>query len=298
MPWIKLTIDASEVAPANVELVLESLGANAITLEDAGDDPQLEPGVGETPLWRETRVSGLFPAEQDVTALKQSLAELWPGKTMPRLTVDALEDRDWTLAWADHARVTAYGDRLWACPDAEAHPEVPDDAVRLIIPPGLAFGTGSHPTTAMCLEWLNDQVRPGMTVMDYGCGSGILAVAAARLGADRVIAVDNDPQALTATLDNARANGVEDRLGVHLPDDCPDEKVDLLVANILANPLIELAPVLCRHLKAGAGLALTGILSEQADAVAAAYGDNVTGLQRRQREEWVLLQGQRPPAGD
>ena len=296
MPWIKLIIEAKAVSPGNIELLLESLGAEAVSMEDAGDDPQLEPGVGETPLWQETRVSGLFPADRDTEALLQSLREAWPGEQAPAYRIEQLEDQDWTLAWAEHASAMRYGDKLWVCPDGNQHDDMSADAVRVIIPPGLAFGTGSHPTTALCLEWLSEQVQPGMTVMDYGSGSGILAVAAAKLGASRVIAVDNDPQALTSSMDNARANGVDDRIEVYLPEHCPVDQVDLLVANILANPLIELAPELIRHLASGAGIALTGILSEQADGVASAYQSSIPSLAKRQREDWVLFHGHCPSA--
>lgn len=296
MPWIKLIIEAKEVSPGNIELLLETLGAEAVSMEDAGDDPQLEPGVGETPLWRETRVTGLFPADLNQAELEQSLNTAWPVEQPPRYRLETLDDQDWTLAWAEHAAPMGYGDRLWVCPDESRHEEVPANAIRVVIPPGLAFGTGSHPTTALCLEWLSERVRPGMTVMDYGSGSGILTVAAARLGASRVIAVDNDPQALTSSMDNARSNGVADCIEVHLPTDCPAIQTDLLVANILANPLIELAPRLAGHLAPGAGLALTGILSEQADAVAAAYQSRIPDLAKRRREDWILLHGNRPSA--
>ncbi|MEA5446057.1 50S ribosomal protein L11 methyltransferase [Gammaproteobacteria bacterium AB-CW1] len=292
MNWLKLIVGTAELPAEQVEEILEELGAQAVMLEDAGDEPLLEPGVGETPLWQQTLVSGLFPAERGGQTLGEALLAAWPGNEQPNWEVEVLEDRDWSLVWSQHARPQRIRDDFWISP-GEQESDIPDTATVVRIPPGLAFGTGTHPTTAMCLAWLADTVGDGDRVMDYGSGSGILAVSAARLGATEIIAVDNDPQALQATLENARANGVADRLSVHDPESCPALKVDLVVANILANPLIELAPRLAGLLPSGGRIALTGILQEQAEDVAAAYRPDFPDLEFERQEEWVLLHGRK-----
>lgn len=292
MSWLKLIIKADALSPEAIEEVLESIGAEAVSLEDAGDQPLLEPKVGETPLWNETLVTGLFPADQGSEVLSDTLIDAWPASTPPDFQLELLQDRDWSLAWSDHARPMAFGDRLLVLPGDEI-PEAGDDRVILRIPPGLAFGTGTHPTTAMCMEWLARTVAPGERVVDYGCGSGILAVAAARLGASEVIGVDNDPQALTATVENARNNDVGDRVRVYQPDECPDQPADRVVANILANPLIELAPRLGALLRPGAWIALTGILDHQAESVTEAYAPWVPDMDITRDAEWVLLTGRK-----
>lgn len=292
MNWLKLIIKPDTLPVEQVEEVLESLGAEAVTLEDAGDQPLLEPRVGETPLWEATVVTGLFPAERGSQALNDALIQAWPGVSVPDFSLEVLEDRDWSLVWSEHAQPMAFADRLWVLP-READEIPPPHATVVHIPPGLAFGTGTHPTTALCLEWLATRVEEGKTLTDYGSGSGILAVAAACLGASTVTAVDNDPQALTATTENARINHVADRVRVFAPEEAPDEATDILIANILANPLIELAPRLAGLVRPGGRIALTGILDHQADSVADAYAPWFPEMSRSQDAEWVLLSGTR-----
>ena len=286
MSWIQIVLEVPEADAESVAERLTELGALSVTFQDAADQPLYEPAPGQTPLWARLQVVGLFPAEADRDALRAAL-----GAHADALTVQPLEDRDWVRAWMDDFRPMRFGERLWVCPGGFEPPE--PSAVNLFLDPGLAFGSGSHATTALCLEWLDAHPPGGCTVLDYGCGSGILAVAAARLGASVVWAVDNDPQALVATRDNAGRNGVEALVHVCLPEDLPDLTADVVLANILAGPLVALAPDLAARVRAGGDLVLSGILNHQAQAVADAYrpwfdlGPPVT------REDWVRLEGVR-----
>jgi len=295
MPWQQLIFDSSrDAAPALEEALLES-GALSVTLQDSADEPVLEPGVGERPLWSETRVVALFDADADIDiALLVLAGQLGVTReTLPPFRREALDDQPWERAWMDQFQPMRFGRRLWVCPSWSEIDE--PDAVVLRLDPGLAFGTGTHPTTALCLEWLDSQLLTGLTVLDYGCGSGILAIAALLLGAERAIGVDNDPQALLATRDNAIRNGIApERLLTYLPEQCPaDLRADVTVANILAGPLQQLAPLLIGHTRPGGRLALSGILAEQAEAVIGAYTAQCHLEPPALREEWVRLAGVR-----
>ncbi len=291
MAWLQLNFDAP---PQDAPLLSEHLsdaGALAVTLSDAGDEPIFEPGPGATPLWRSTRVVALFePGRAPETLLHDLRLRVAPAD-LPPCRVERLEDQDWERAWMSRFQPMRFGHRLWICP-SWAEPPAPE-AVTLRLDPGLAFGTGSHPTTALCLEWLDGADLRGCRVIDYGCGSGVLGIAALLLGAERVWAVDNDPQALTATRSNAESNAVARHLSVHLPDELPPLQADLLLANILARPLIDLAPAMARHLAPGGGLVLSGILRSQASEVTAAYAPWFPDFVRRDRDDWCCLAGSR-----
>src|SRR5690606_5929861 len=251
------------------------------------------------PLWQQTRVTGMFPADADVDGIRAVLLAALELEHLPPHRVEILEDRDWTREWLKDFRPLRFGERLWVVPTAYTPPE--PAAVNLVLDPGLAFGTGTHPTTALCLEWLDAQARRdalGGRVLDYGCGSGILTVAAALLGATHVIATDIDPQALTATRDNAARNGVIGRVSLCLPEGldaaCAGETVDMVVANILARPLVELAAPIAARLGPGGHIALAGLLRSQADEVIAAYRAQGIALAiEAEREGWVRLAGSR-----
>jgi len=279
--------DLIEVA----EETLWSLGAQSVTLLDAGDQPLLEPGPGETPLWPESTVEALLP--DDLTDQEVLLA-LSAGQviTSPaEVDFDHLTDRDWVRAWMDRFQPMRFGASIWICP---SHIE-PDPAWGVVVrlDPGLAFGTGTHPTTALCLEWMDAMEFSGKTVTDYGCGSGVLAVAAALKGAAKVFAIDHDPQALTATRDNALRNGVGDQIETALPGEIEDARADVVLANILAGPLMELAERIAGLVRPGGALVLSGILDEQADDVESAYQPLIGKASRVSREGWVRLAFQR-----
>ena len=287
MPWMQLRIDASSSEAKALEQALFDAGALAVTLEDNADQPILEPGLGETPLWQDTRVTGLFDASVDSQAISHHL--IATGAVNKQLTIwHNLEDKDWEREWLTHYQPIHCGDKLWICPsgrDVDA-----DGAIVVRLDPGLAFGTGTHPTTFMCLQWLARQELSGKTVIDYGCGSGILGIAALLLGAQHVTGIDIDPQALYATRENIRRNTLpEAAMPVYFPKDCPDIQVDLVIANILAGPLVELAPTLLSLVRPGGSVCLSGILTEQADAVIAAYRNDAVINAHYQQDNWVCL---------
>lgn len=287
--WLQLTIDCAEAEAPLLELVFGDLGALSVTLGDAGDQPLLETPPESTPLWRHTRVTALFEGDQDPLDLRSSLASFLDPGLLGRLKWEHMEDQIWERVWLDHFKPMSFGRRLWVCPAGESIEQ--PDAVVIKLDPGLAFGTGTHPTTALCLEWLDAQALAGKRIIDYGCGSGILAIAALKLGATSAVAVDHDPQALIASQENAEKNGVSGRLATYLPDALPHGQFDLLIANILAGPLIELAPVFARLIRPGGGFALSGILTEQQSEVASAYGEFSTLAPSKCLQEWMLLSG-------
>ncbi len=294
MPWLQAIYTTDPEHAPLLEAALGSAGALAVTLSDAGDDPQLEPSPGATPLWSQVEVTALFTDDGNSLQRAHELATTlapWLA-SLPRF--ERLADRAWERVWLDEFAPARYGDRLWICPRGQV-PEA-EGAVVIELDPGLAFGTGHHPTTALCLEWLDATDLTKAAVLDYGCGSGILAIAALRLGAARAIAVDHDPQALEATEQNARENGVDGRLLACPPSDLPETGVDVLLANILAGPLIQLAPRLSRLVRPAGRLVLSGILREQAGEVAGAYRDAFALDEPVCRDDWVLLAGRRNPS--
>ena len=290
MPWLQLKLVTNAHEADQISDALTDLGAVAVTYEDAADQPLFEPDPGETKLWQETRVVGLFEADADMDSI---IGQLKASLEQPpvHLSIDPLEDKDWTRAWMDTFKPIPCGQRLWIVPSW--HSPTDPDAVNVVLDPGLAFGTGTHPTTALCLQWLDAHAPQDLQVIDFGCGSGILAVAAALLGARHVWAVDHDPQALIATRDNARKNGVADLISTCLPADLPTLETDLMLANILANPLMELAPQFARLTKSGGTIVLSGILGHQAEQVSERYREWFEINPATLREEWVELDGLR-----
>lgn len=289
--WKELRFPLNELKAESVEAAVEELGAVAVTFEDAADEALLEPAPGEQPLWSQTRVRVLFDAPVDVDV---RAAELWERLNIPppRYEVAALADQQWETVWRRDFGPMRFGRRLWICPHGVAPPA--GDTVVVRLEPGLAFGTGTHPTTALCLEWLDAMPLAGKAVVDYGSGSGVLAIAAAKLGAAQVYAVDYDPQAMTATRDNAAANDVAERICVLAPEALGNRlRTDFLVANILARPLIDLAGRFAALLPAGGRLALSGILQSQCPALRAAYASAFVMDDAVLRDDWALLMGRR-----
>jgi ribosomal protein L11 methyltransferase len=292
MAWTQLTIELPGARVALAEAILEAAEAQALTCLDAADQPILEPGPAQTPLWGKVRLQALFPHGADLSGLRVQFARAL-GEDLRGWTEAELADRDWSRAWMDDYRPMRFGRRLWVVPHGMTPPD--PEAVNVRLDPGLAFGTGTHPTTALCLEWLDAAALDGRRVVDYGCGSGILAVAALRLGAEHAVAIDNDPQALTATAENAANNGVDRRLAVLGVDAPAPEPADIVLANILSGIIIELAQELIRLVRPGGILVLSGILEHQAPAVMAAFGDAVRFQPPSVRDGWVRLAGDRVP---
>ncbi|BCK14974.1 50S ribosomal protein L11 methyltransferase [Vibrio cholerae] len=293
MPWIQIKLNATnDNAEAIGDMLMEETGAVSVTFLDAKDTPVFEPLPGETRLWGDTDVVALYEADMDTSLILQQikasnmLAEGFAHK------VEQVEDKDWEREWMDNFHPMQFGRRLWICPSWR---EVPDpQAVNVMLDPGLAFGTGTHPTTALCLEWLDNLDLSGKTVIDFGCGSGILAIAAIKLGAAKVIGIDIDPQALLASKDNAARNGVEDQIEVYLPKDQPEGLVaDVVVANILAGSLRELSPIIKGLLKPGGQLAMSGILDTQAESVAEFYRDDLELDPIAEKSEWCRISGRK-----
>lgn len=290
MPWLQLKIQTDKQHVDSISEQLTELGSLSVTFEDAADQPLFEPPPGETPLWSDTLITGLFEAETDIESIRQQLSELY-SEHITAIRSEILEDKDWVREWMEHYKPMHFGHDLWIVP---SHHSPPDPrANNILLDPGLAFGTGTHPTTAMCLSWLAENPPVNQTVIDYGCGSGILAIAAAKLGATKVIAIDNDPQALQATQANADKNKVLTNIeygGIEYPI---SEPADCLVANILAGPLISLAGLFSEICRPGGTIALSGILQEQAEMVSQAYAGQFVLDEIQQQGDWVLLSGHR-----
>ncbi len=295
MTWLQLRLDTDPAAAESLEDLMLTTGAVAVTLEDNADQPVLEPGVGETPLWQHIRLTGLYRADADM----ETVLDAFPSRLLLHANhrVEILEDKDWEREWMQHYRPMQFGTRLWVCPSWLEPPE--PDAVNLLLDPGLAFGTGTHPTTDLCLRELDAMELAGVTAVDYGCGSGILAVAALKLGAALALGVDNDPQALVASLDNAQRNGLAaQRLPVALPEDVVlaewQQRAEVVIANILAGPLMQLSDTLLQFLRPGGTLLLSGLLQTQADELRQHYADRITLRIAAEKDGWVCLRGELP----
>ncbi|MDF7671398.1 50S ribosomal protein L11 methyltransferase [Orbaceae bacterium ESL0721] len=287
MPWIQLKISTTNQIAEQISDQLIESGAVSVTFQDSQDTPIFEPLPGETRLWGQTDVVGLYEADTDIDALKHLL-----NLDQYNYKFEQLEDKDWEREWMDNFHPMQFGERLWICP---SWCDIPDaNAVNVMLDPGLAFGTGTHPTTALCLAWLDSLDLKGKTVIDYGCGSGILAIAALKLGAKEAIGIDIDPQALQASLDNAERNQVSDKLTLYLANDRPANLVaDVVVANILAGPLKELAPDIIQLVKPNGMLGLSGILSSQAETVSSAYEADFCLEPTAEQDEWCRIVGKR-----
>lgn len=295
MSWRQFVMDLETLNPDRVEAVFARHGAQAVSFSDAGSHPVLIPGVDGAPLWPESRITGLFSSGTDMRSLKQDLLESLSLRLLPKHHVEDLADRQWEREWLKYFRPMCFGNRLWVSP--ENFEIGADDAIVVRLDPGLAFGTGNHPTTALCLRWLDGVDLSGLFVLDYGCGSGIVGLAALALGAASVAAVDTDPQAIVATRENARKNGLADRLIVtqDVADVCG--AFDIVIANILAEPLVQIAGEICDRLAPSGTVVLSGILAGQVETVVGAYRDRIDfeppESDHSSDQIWVRLVGKR-----
>ncbi len=290
MSWLQFRLDTgADLAPACEDWLLEQ-GAVAVTLQDNADQPLFDKDLEKAPLWRETGVTGLFPANTDIATLEAALPpQLKAGS---RVHADILEDKDWEREWMQHYQPQQYSPDLWVVPSWLSPPD--PDAVNILLDPGLAFGTGTHPTTSLCLRHLQKLQPAGKHLIDYGCGSGLLAIAGLLLGARQAWGIDTDPQAVQASHDNARRNDItEQQFQVGLPGMALPQ-AELVVANILAGPLQQLAPVIGELPLPGGELLLSGILEEQVDDLVASYQPWLALTIAEQQEGWVVLYGRKP----
>ena len=304
MPYLELSLRCRQTEQPRYEHAFEDVGALAVTLLDAdAETPNeraiLEPGVGEMPIWGEVALSALFDPESDPLLLLSALEAFDPGLDWQGVSLRMVEDQDWERAWMDQYVPLQFGERTWIVPWNQPLPEGADtdDAAVVRLDPGLAFGSGTHPTTALCLQWLDGLAArgelQGRQVLDFGCGSGILALAALKLGAAGAVGVDNDPQAILATRDNAERNGVGDRMAVHLPQEEPATAYPVVVANILAVALDALADTLAARVAPGGRIALSGILHGQEPELLTRYGAWFDDLNVSRQEDWVRIDGVR-----
>ncbi|MCX8641948.1 MULTISPECIES: 50S ribosomal protein L11 methyltransferase [unclassified Gilliamella] len=287
MPWIQLRINTTNELAEQISEQLEESGAVSVTFQDTYDNPVFEPLPGETKLWGNTDVIGLYDAQTEINELKSIL-----NLDQYSYKIEQLEDKDWEREWMDNFHPMQFGKRLWICPSWR---DVPDpNAVNVMLDPGLAFGTGTHPTTALCLTWLDGLDLNNKIVIDYGCGSGILAIAALKLGAKQVIGIDIDPQAIEASRDNAERNNVSNNLQLYLANDIPNNlQADVIVANILAGPLKELEPNINKLVKPSGLLGLSGILASQAQSVCLAYQAHFELDPVIEQDEWCRITGKK-----
>lgn len=302
MAWLELSLTIHATQQTSVEGALEDLGALSISLRDANADTPderaiFEPGVGELPLWNEIVLQALFDNATDRAGLVAALTDLAPELSPERIAFREVEDQDWTRAWMDTYQPMRFGHRLWIYPSTIEPAGLDAEAAVVRLDPGLAFGTGTHPTTALCLEWLDTMAGAGAlagkTLVDFGCGSGVLAVAALKLGAAHAIGVDNDAQALEASRVNAERNEVDGKVDLYLPQHFPAQQADILIANILAGPLTDLAAHFAASVVPGGLLALSGILHGQERELLERYAQWFDDLVVAQREDWLRISGKR-----
>ena len=290
MTWWQFSVSCQSSELEHVENLMLENGALSLSLTDAGDEPIYEPLPGDSPVWSESVVTATFEASVDVETLHQQLSTAMPAHLATGLKFNPLQDQDWELAYRQHLKPLQCAKNLWIVPSWLEPPE--PDATIIRLDPGMAFGTGGHSTTALCLAWLADNPPSGCKVIDYGCGSGILAIAACKLGADRVLAVDIDPQALSASDSNRIMNDIPDQqIDICLPGDMKNFESDLLIANILARPLVELAPRFASLVTEGGQILLSGILKTQLKEIQSAYSPFFELDPERNDEDWISISG-------
>ncbi|MBE0471733.1 MAG: 50S ribosomal protein L11 methyltransferase [Methyloprofundus sp.] len=289
MAWHQISVVSNAASASDIADFFSELGAVSVTYMSAESQPVYEPNIGETKIWEHTQTIALFELDASPELIKTLLFKQFPGEITHDWHAEVLEDQVWERSWMAHYKPMKFGDHLWVYPTGQEQFEA--NTVSLILDPGLAFGTGTHPTTALCLEWLASHDVTGKTVIDFGCGSGILAVAAILLGAKEAHAIDIDPQALTATRDNAEKNKVSSKITTYLAEDFTAFEADIVLANILAKPLIELSPLISALVRPQGELVLSGILKEQAESVSRVYQANFTMNAPSTQDDWCRLDG-------
>lgn len=289
MAWHQISVVSNKNSASDISDFLSELGAVSITFMSAEAKPVYEPNIGETKIWEQTRTIALFELNASPDIIKTLLLQQFSEQTVHQWHAEILQDQTWERAWMGHYQPMQFGANLWVYPSGQEQNK--PGTVSLILDPGLAFGTGTHPTTALCLQWLAENNVRGKTVIDFGCGSGILAVAAVLLGAKQAHAIDIDPQALTATLDNAHKNNVSEKIKTYLPEQFAPVQADIVVANILAKPLIELSESISQLAGTGGQLVLSGILKEQAGSVNTCYQQYFNMNAATIQEDWCRLDG-------
>jgi ribosomal protein L11 methyltransferase len=292
MAWHQLSVVTDEQTAPELSDFFSELGAVSVTYSDAEDEPVYEPAIDQTQIWSNTRVTALFELDSDPDIVQTLVINQFVGQPLLQWQIELIQDQAWERAWMEHFQPMQFAGKLWVCPSGQEVDE--PGQVCMTLDPGLAFGTGTHPTTALCLEWLAGHDLKDKVMIDYGCGSGILAVAALLLGAQHAHGVDIDPQALTATEYNAEKNQVLDRISYYLPEQFVIEPAEIVVANILAKPLIELAEPIAALVKPGGKLILSGILNEQAESVAEAYrAQGLLVAAPVSQEDWCRLDAEK-----
>jgi ribosomal protein L11 methyltransferase len=289
MAWHQISVITNENTAPPLADFFSNLGAVSVTYMDAEDEPVYEPAIGETRIWSNTQVIALYDTTLNPELIKTAVLAKFKDQGLRDWLHEEIADQEWERAWMEYYKPMKFADKLWVCPTDQEQYE--PGTVCLILDPGLAFGTGTHPTTALCLDWLASHDLTGKTVIDYGCGSGILAVAAILLGAKAAHAIDIDPQALTATRSNALKNKVQDKINCYLPEQFVSFQADVVLANILAKPLIELSEQICELLVSNGQLVLSGILHEQAESVISVYQQNINFNPLVEQEDWIRLNG-------
>ena len=291
MIWKQISFEVKKSETDLVSEVLMGLGSVSITYSDALDDAIYEPPVGQTPLWDNVKVNALFSSEVNQKSIETSISDICNIVVIDTVT---LKDRVWEEECQKDFPSMRFGKRLWVCPSWDTESILSNDSIVIHMDPGLAFGTGTHQTTSLCLEYLDSNPPKNLHVIDFGCGTGILAIAAAKLGAKSVIAIDNDPQAVLSSKENVAKNKCENTITtIHLIDQESDNKCDLLIANILANPLVELEPLFSNLVHTKGMLLLSGILKEQVDRVVKCYSINFSNIEVANKGEWFRISGKR-----
>ena len=291
MIWKQISFEVKKSETDLVSEVLMGLGSVSITYSDALDDAIYEPPVGQTPLWNNVKVNALFSSEVNQKSIETSISDICNIVVIDTVT---LKDRVWEEECQKDFPSMRFGKRLWVCPSWDTESILSNDSIVIHMDPGLAFGTGTHQTTSLCLEYLDSNPPKNLRVIDFGCGTGILAIAAAKFGAKSVIAIDNDPQAVLSSKENVAKNKCENTITtIHSINQGSDRKCDLLIANILANPLVELEPLFSDLVHTNGMLLLSGILKEQVDRVVKCYSINFSNIEVANKGEWFRISGKR-----